>query len=241
MKCVCVSNMSICEKSCKKMKGDGDEWILVSFWPSIFCARVKIALAEKGIVYESREEDFPKKSQLLLEMNPVYKKVPVLIHNGNPICESWNIVEYIDEVCNSPPFLLPSHPYHRAQARFWAHFIDHKLHAAGIKTDLYKTKEELEEAEKELRDCLKLLEEELGEKPYFGGETVGYVDVVLGGFCSWFCAKQELGSFSIQDEFPQLMAWTRRCMKRESFSTSLPDPNKLHDLVLRIRKRNGSS
>lgn len=113
-------------KFANKMSG-GDEWILIDFWSSMFGSRVRIALAEKRIVYERREEDFPKKSRLLLEMNPTYHKIPVLIHNGNPICESWNIVQYIDEVCCFAPFLLPCDPYERAQARFWAHFIDHKV------------------------------------------------------------------------------------------------------------------
>nr|DAD18886.1 TPA_asm: hypothetical protein HUJ06_020349 [Nelumbo nucifera] len=31
-------------------------------------------------------------------MYPVYKKIPVLIHNGKPICKSIIIIQYIDEV-----------------------------------------------------------------------------------------------------------------------------------------------
>ncbi|KAF6176433.1 hypothetical protein GIB67_010070 [Kingdonia uniflora] len=31
-------------------------------------------------------------------MNPVHKKVPVLIHNGKPISESLIVVQYVDEV-----------------------------------------------------------------------------------------------------------------------------------------------
>ncbi|KAH6788764.1 hypothetical protein C2S51_003770 [Perilla frutescens var. frutescens] len=97
------------------------------------------------------------------------------------------------------------------------------LHVAAIKTTWYKTKEELKEAEKEMIDCLNVLEDKLGEKPYFGGETVGYMDVVLGGFCCWFPAYHEWGSFSIDHHFPKLMAWAQRCMQRESFSKS-PTP-----------------
>ncbi|MCH88262.1 glutathione S-transferase [Trifolium medium] len=104
------------------------EVILLDFWPSPFGIRVRIALAEKGIKYEYIEEDLMsmKKSPLLLEMNPVHKKSPVLIHNGKPICESLIAVQYIDEVWNDKSPLLPSDPYQRSQARFWAAYVDNK-------------------------------------------------------------------------------------------------------------------
>ena len=101
--------------------------ILLGTWVSMFGVRVKIALAEKGIKYEYREEDLLDKSQLLLQMNPVHKKIPVLVHNGKPICESLIIVQYIDEVWKDRAPLLPSDPYQRAQARFWADFVDKKV------------------------------------------------------------------------------------------------------------------
>lgn len=105
-----------------------EEVILLNFWSSVFGARVKIALEEKGIRYEETEEDLQNKRGLLLEMNPVHKQIPVLIHNCKPVCESLIIVQYIDEVWNhKSPSLLPSHPYTRAQARFWADFIDKKV------------------------------------------------------------------------------------------------------------------
>lgn len=98
--------------------------VLLDFWPSVYAMRVKIALEEKGVSYECRQEDFQAKSSLLLEMNPIYKKIPVLIHNGKPICESLNIVEYIDETWNHKPSILPSDPYNRSQAKFWGDYID---------------------------------------------------------------------------------------------------------------------
>ena len=104
-----------------------DEIILLDFWASHFGMRVRIALAEKGLMYEYREENLWNKSPLLLEMNPVHKKVPVLIHNGKPICESLMIVQYIDEVWKDKSPLLPSDPYQRAQARFWADYVDKKV------------------------------------------------------------------------------------------------------------------
>jgi len=102
--------------------------ILLDFWISVFGVRVRIALAEKGVEYEYREEDLQNKSPLLLEMNPVNKKIPVLIHKGKPVCESNIIVQYIDEAWHhKSPALLPSDPYLRAQARFWADFVDKKV------------------------------------------------------------------------------------------------------------------
>ena len=100
---------------------------LLDFWPSMFGIRVRIALAEKGVAYEYMEQDLRNKSPLLLQMNPIHKKIPVLVHNGTPICESSIILHYIDEVWKDKAPLLPSDPYQRAQARFWVDFIDKKV------------------------------------------------------------------------------------------------------------------
>jgi glutathione S-transferase len=95
-----------------------DQVVLLDFWPSMFGMRLRIALAEKGIEYEYKEEDLRNKSPLLLKMNPVHKKIPVLIHNGKPVCESLIALQYIDEVWNKKSSLLPSDPYLKSQAFF---------------------------------------------------------------------------------------------------------------------------
>ncbi|KAH0986388.1 hypothetical protein GBA52_013565, partial [Prunus armeniaca] len=100
--------------------------VLLDFCASMFAMRARVALAEKGVKYENREEDLKNKSSLLLQMNPVHKMIPVLIHNGKPICESLIIVQYVDEVWRDNAPLLPSDPYQRARSRFWADFIDKK-------------------------------------------------------------------------------------------------------------------
>ncbi|KAK5833269.1 hypothetical protein PVK06_017089 [Gossypium arboreum] len=74
-----------------------EEVVLLDFWPSMFGMRSRIALAGKGIKYVYKEEDLWNKSALLLQTNPVYKKIPVLIHNGKPVCKSLIQVQYIDE------------------------------------------------------------------------------------------------------------------------------------------------
>ncbi|CAN0899812.1 Probable glutathione S-transferase [Linum grandiflorum] len=230
------------------------EVILLDTWVSPFGMRVRIALAEKGIEHEYREEDLRNKSDLLLQMNPIHKKIPVLIHNGKPVCESNIIVEYIDEAWkDKAPLLLPSDPYDRAQARFWADFIDKKvitslcyqrikdsqvIYDSGRK--IWTTKgEEQKAATEEFISHLKTLEGELGDKPYFGGEKLGFVDVTMVPFYSWFHAYEVSGNFSIESHCPKLMEWAKRCMMHDSVAKALQDPNKVYEFVLQLKKKLG--
>ena len=103
---------------------------ILGAWPSPYVMRPRIALNIKCLAYDFLEEQFGTKSELLLKSNPIYKKIPVLIHDGKPICESLIIVQYIDENwTNFGHSILPSHPYDRAIARFWASYIDDKVSA----------------------------------------------------------------------------------------------------------------
>ncbi|XP_042479324.1 probable glutathione S-transferase [Macadamia integrifolia] len=208
---------------------------LLDFWPSPYGMRCRIALAEKGINYEYKEEDLRQKSPLLLQMNPIHKKIPVFIHNGNPICESLNIVQYIDETWKDTSPLLPSDPYQRAQSKFWGDFVDKNAFEVGSK--IWQTiGEEQEAAKKGFMECLKLLEEELGDKPFFGGETIGFVDVSLIPLYCWFPGYESCGRFSIEGACPNVISWAKRCMEKESVSKSFPEPQKIYEFVMHLRK-----
>ncbi|TKY49317.1 glutathione S-transferase [Spatholobus suberectus] len=215
-----------------------EEVVLLDFWRSPFGMRVRIALAEKGIKYEYKEEDLRNKSPLLLQMNPVHKKIPVLIHKGKPICESLIVVQYIEEVWNDRNPLLPSDPYKRAQARFWADYVDKKIYDLGSK---FRTSrgEEKKAAKKELIEALKLLEEQLGDKTYFGGNNLGFVDIALVPFYAWFKANDAFGPLNIERKCPKFVAWAKRCMQKESVSKSLPDQNKVYEFIVERRKKLG--
>jgi len=102
---------------------------LIGTWASPFAIRAQVALHLKSVEHEYVEEtDVLKgKSDLLIKSNPIHKKVPVLIHGDVSICESLNIVQYVDESWPSDLSILPTLPSERAFARFWAHFVDGKV------------------------------------------------------------------------------------------------------------------
>lgn len=200
--------------------------------------RVRIALAEKGLEYENRQENLGNKSPLLLQMNPVYKKIPVLIHDGKPICESLVILQYIDEVWSGKNQLMPSDPYSRAQARFWADFIDKKIFVSSVK--IWNTKGEDQEAsKKDFMEALKTLQGQMGDKPYFGGQELGFLDLVLISYSPWFYTFETFGNFKIETECPKIAEWMKRCAQRESVSKNLADPQKIYEFVLFRRKQKG--
>ncbi|XP_052169782.1 probable glutathione S-transferase GSTU6 [Oryza glaberrima] len=219
------------------MAGGGDELKLLGMWASPFALRAKLALSFKGLSYHYVEEDFKNKSELLLSSNPVHKKVPVLIHNGKPICESQVIVQYIDEVFpDAGVTLLPADPHDRAVARFWASYIDEKLFGAWIPVFRGKTEEEKAEGVKQTFAVAEKLEGALSEcckgKPFFGGDTVGYVDVVLGGFVAWVHAIEEVFGLNQFDaaKTPLLAAWLERFDELDAAKEAMPDIGRLVEL-----------
>ncbi|KAM1094825.1 hypothetical protein FF2_009672 [Malus domestica] len=200
-------------------------------WGSSLCHRVDVALRLRGVKAESYEEDLQNKSALLLKYNPVHKKVPVLVHNEKPIAESLVIVEYIDETWKhqgSP--ILPEDPYQRANARFWARFIDEKCKPGIIKA--FFEKEDRLKAVDEARGLLKLLENELKDNKFFGGETIGFVDIAANLIGHWLKPAQEaleLGLLS-KEKSPKLWDWCDEFVS--VVKETLPPTDNLIGLIL---------
>ncbi|KAL6987689.1 glutathione transferase [Sarracenia purpurea var. burkii] len=169
--------------------------------------------------------DLANKSALLIQCNPVHKKVPVLLHNGKPICESVVILQYIDDTWTATP-ILPQDPYDRAMARFWAKFIDEKCLPALWKACWSKDKEQ-ENAIEEARDLLKTLEGQLmiKDSKLFGGDVIGFVDIVANFIGFWLGIIWEAAGMEpliTADKFPVLSKWADEFVNFPVVKENLP-------------------
>ncbi|XP_047955054.1 glutathione transferase GST 23-like [Salvia hispanica] len=220
---------------------EAEELKLFRTWSSRYALRAVLALKIKGVDYQTVFEDLKNKSASLLQYNPIHKKVPVLLHNGQPICESLVILEYIDGVWKQPP-LLPEHPYDRAMARFWAKFGDEKV-MPSLRSVFLSQGEVQEEAVGSWMENLKLLEELLEGKKFFGGERIGYLDIALGWMANLISIYEEIIEMKLVDaeKFPLLSAWMRNLSDDPVIRECWPPRHKMVEKYVAVREAQLSS
>ncbi|XP_038976330.1 glutathione transferase GST 23-like [Phoenix dactylifera] len=214
---------------------------LFGSWASSYTHRVQLALKLKGLDFEYMEEDLNNKSPSLLLYNPVYKKVPVLLHLDRPIVESVIILQYIDETWTDRP-IMPADPYERAVARFWCYFADDKLGpAVGAVFGL--AGEDQKAAVAQVHENLKLIETELREgafkgRRFFGGDKIGILDIVLGCGSYWLAVFDEVMEVKLVDPeaFPLFHAWLRDFEEQEEVKEIIPAIDRLLEYARGIRQ-----
>ncbi|KAF9616489.1 hypothetical protein IFM89_029786 [Coptis chinensis] len=189
----------------------------------------------KEIEYEYIEEDLSNKSSLLLQYNPIYQKVPVLVHNGRPIIESVVILQYIDETWKHNP-IFPDDPYEKAETLFWAKFGDDKL-LASLWSAFIKQGKEKEEAITEAVENIKIIEGLLNGKNFFGGEKIGFLDFCLGWICNLVSVLDDITGLKTIDEeqFPLLSAWMKNFSTSPITKDTWPPRDRLVSRLLYVR------
>uniref|UniRef100_A0A2P2J353 Glutathione S-transferase n=1 Tax=Rhizophora mucronata TaxID=61149 RepID=A0A2P2J353_RHIMU len=220
------------------MANEEEKVKLLGFWVSPGVLRVKLALKLKGVDYEYIEEDIFNKSPLLLELNPVHKKVPVLVHGRKALAESLVILEYIDETWQNVYPLMPQDPYQRAMARFWANFAE-KMLLYPAWAALSSQGEEKDKALKQAQEAIAKIEEELQAgniNLFVEGENIGYLDIVLAWISYMLPVWEEVGSMKIIDpfQFPATTAWVNRLLDLPLIKDNLPPRERI---LLYYRKR----
>ena len=96
--------------------------------PNANSGKPMLALAEKGVAFESRYIDmleFDQHKPGYLAINP-QGTIPAMIHGDLVLTESTAIMEYVDEAFDGPP-LMPDNPQDRWRIRWWMKFMDQWL------------------------------------------------------------------------------------------------------------------
>jgi glutathione S-transferase len=108
---------------------------LYHFWSSVCSVRARMALEEKGVKWTSRYIDLFRFDQMkpeYLAINPD-GVVPTLVHDGQPVCESMVIIDYVDDAFPGPA-LKPKEPLQVARMREFMRFCEDVFPAIVLPT-----------------------------------------------------------------------------------------------------------
>lgn len=180
----------------------------VTFRPSPYCWRTRMALAHKGLEFESVPWRAVEKEVIARSGG---ETVPVLVDGEDWIRDSWDIAIYLDKAFAHLPILL-SGEGNQAKARFlesWTNQVIHPIMLRAViqeqfpllakidkpyyrkrtKAKFSCTVDELgndpEGAVAELQKILAPLQDLLGRCHYFGGSGPDYGDYIVFGTFQW--------------------------------------------------------
>jgi glutathione S-transferase len=167
-----------------------------------YCARARIALAEKGLEYEVMEVDLSDRPQWIYEKNPT-GRVPVIEEDAWILPESSVILEYLEERYPEPP-LLPPDPADRALARVWIFRHD------DFTKPYYALRREEEGAAEKFDEQLAKLEDALSRQAWLTGAEYGLADIA---YVPWVLRARDMLGVSL-DGFPAVREWLARLEER---------------------------
>ncbi|MGK7936297.1 MAG: glutathione S-transferase family protein [Xenococcaceae cyanobacterium] len=181
--------------------------------PSLYSRPVWLALLEKKLTFElvHLKMDGDQFSAEFSQISP-FNRIPALVDNNLPIIESVAILDYL-ETKYSTPSLLPKDAETLAKVRMVQMVgINELFPAAGGLLIYQKNPSELEYAQQRVLRCLTLLEDLLGDNPYFAGEQLTLAEIVTGTLIP------ELPRCDIPlTNYPRLSRWCERLLARESW------------------------
>jgi glutathione S-transferase len=187
---------------------------------SLFTAKVRVALAEKGLAYDrvevgwTRERRYEPHHPDVVALNPK-RQVPILVDGDLVVYDSTLILEYLEERYPETP-LYPRNPADRARCRqleaaadeiifepLWT-LIDRVFYPGG-----QEEAETVEGARAELAGCHAALEKELAGREYL---CAAFSVADIGNFVMLSAAAQ-LGS-PPDPQLTNLTAWFERIGSR---------------------------
>ena len=169
-----------------------------------YCARVRIALAEKGIGYETVVVDLDDRPAWIYEKNSL-GKVPVLEEGEFVLPESVVIDEYLEERYPEPA-LWPADPAERAQGRLLVERFD------SLSRPYYALRRGDDDARELLDEQLASLGDLLAGRPYLTGREFGLADI---SYLPWILRAESSLGVDLENH-GALAEWVERVAERPS-------------------------
>jgi glutathione S-transferase len=174
-----------------------------------YCARVRIALAEKGIEYETVEVDLDDRPAWIFEKNPL-GRVPVLEEDTFVLAESAVIDEYLDDRYPEPP-LWPVDPAERALGRMLVFRFDE------LSRPYYALRRGEDGAAGRLDVALGELDAVLQGQPFLSGREFGLADIA---YVPWILRARDRLDVDLS-RFSALAGWVARLEERPSIAAEI--------------------
>ncbi|MDR9402842.1 MAG: glutathione S-transferase family protein [Halothece sp. Uz-M2-17] len=182
--------------------------------------RVWLALLEKKIPFDPVIVDLrgEQNQPNFLALNP-FHHVPVIVENDFKLIESFAILDYLEK--RYPEISLsPDSGTEFAQMKMIQMVTSNELMpklplVANAEVQPLTTK-----VESDLNTGLTFLEEQLGDKNYFGDTALNLADIVVGATIPLFF---RLGIAT--DPYPRLKAWQDRLYTRSAWQHTEPEEN----------------
>jgi glutathione S-transferase len=174
-----------------------------------YCARVRIALAEKGVEYEAVEVDLDDRPSWIYEKNPL-GRVPVLEEDTFVLPESAVINEYLEERYPEPA-LWPADPGERALGRLLVFRFDE------LSKPYYALRREEDGAGDRFDAELAKLNAVLAARPYLTGRDFGLADIA---YIPWILRARDRMGVKL-DRFEALSDWVVRLSSRRSVAAEI--------------------
>ena len=199
---------------------------------SPYCWRIKMALAHKGLPFDTTPWRFSDKDMIAFSGQG---RVPVLVDGDRVVFDSWTIATYLEDTYSDRPSLFGGESG-RSVTRFVNAWADGVLVGAIARltvTDILahvhekdrayfrKTREERFGAPLEsivadrdtnvvgFRKSLEPMRTVLGAQPYLGGTAPAYADFAVFGCFQW---ARCISSFSLLLEDDPVWAWRDRLL-----------------------------
>lgn len=196
---------------------------LYHFPPSTNSLKVRIALLEKGLEFESVIIDLTKKEQ----KNPDYLKihpfgqVPALDDDGFIVYDSTIINEYLEDEYPHPP-LLPEDSENRARARMMEDYRDNVVNPHFVtlvheyrKPEAERSAETIASVQGKIGEALSRIEEQLQGRDYLAG-SFSLADIAFMPNV----ALMDRFHVPLDANFQNIAAWIERLRSRPSYAAT---------------------